>query len=275
MAFSTLEKGATSVHERELGALLRQVVLRGEGLAPARELLDQAIAPGVGLVLVSAEKSGRLDTAAVRLAEMMRRHAAHRKAFLFSVGQVVFALSIASVVPSSLQFVAWILDLILLVFGGLLVLEGRRGWGVAQLIWKAPLVGRLIQSPAIIRIFTVVGIGIESGRSLIELLGECSDGEPNLAAARACEQAERALIAGATLHESLAESLSLEESEIALLMQGEQMGRVPQALHRVAQERIEALGRRMQRAGFVLIIAPYLLFLVPFVVLLFVLWGSF
>jgi len=51
------------------------------------------------------------------------------------------------------------------------------------------------------------------------------------------------------------------------------MGRVPQALHKVAEERLEALGRRLRRAGFVLIIAPYILFLVPFVVLMFVLSG--
>ncbi len=82
MAFSTFEKSARSAHEQQLASLLNQVVLRGEGLASTRELLDKAVSPGVGLVLVSAEQSGSLDVAAIRLAEMMRAQASHRRAFV-------------------------------------------------------------------------------------------------------------------------------------------------------------------------------------------------
>ena len=36
-----------------------------------------------------------LDVAAIRLSEMMRNYASHRKAFLFSILQITFALSVA------------------------------------------------------------------------------------------------------------------------------------------------------------------------------------
>ncbi len=269
MAFSTFEKSARSAHEQQLASLLNQVVLRGEGLASTRELLDKAVSPGVGLVLVSAEQSGSLDVAAIRLAEMMRAQASHRRAFVFSVGQMVFAITVACVVPSPFQFIAWILGAVVMGLGVLLALEGRRGWGVGQQVWKLPLVGRLVQGPAIIRIFTVLELGIEAGRSLTSLLGECAVGEPNGAAAAACEHASRSIGAGSTLYEALSQSLILEEVEVAQLTQAEVMGRVPQALHRIVEDRVELLGKRLRKAGFILIILPYILFVVPFVVLVF------
>ncbi|MEE2750488.1 MAG: type II secretion system F family protein [Myxococcota bacterium] len=269
MAFSTFEKSARSRHEQELAALLKQVVLRGEGLAAAGELLDRAVAPGVGLVLISAEQSGRIDTATTRLADLMRTQASNRRAFVFSIGQLVFGLTVASVVPSPFQFVAWIIGASLLVLGGLLVMERRRGWGVSQQVWKLPWVGRLLQGQAVIRIFTVLGLGIEAGRSLSSLLGECAQGEPNQAAAAACEQASRSIDAGSTLYEALSESLVLEQAEVAQLTQAETMGRVPAALHRIVEDRLGALQKRLRKAGFILIILPYILFVVPFVVLIF------
>jgi len=270
MAFSTFEKAARSKHEQELAALLHAVVLRGEGLESAGELLDKAVGPGVGLVLVSAEQSGRLDVAAIRLSHMMRTQASHHRAFVFSVWQMGFALTVASVVPSPLQGMAWLCVGLTGLVGGLILLEGRRGWGLAGRLWKLPFVGRLLQGQAIIRVCTVLELGIESGRSLTGLLGDCAAGEPNSAAAAACDRALGAIDSGSTLHEAITEHLGLESAEAAQLMQGERMGRVPQALHHIVEARIEQLGRTLRRTGVLLIVLPYILFVVPFVVLVFV-----
>jgi len=270
MAFETFEKGAETVHERELASLLKAVVQRGEGLKPVQDLLDAAVGPGVGMVLASAEESGRLDTASIRLAEMMRRYAGHRKAVLFSVFQICFALTVAVVVPSPFQFLARYIAGVALVLGLLLRLERQRDVGIAQLVWKIPLLGKSVQGPAIIRIFTVLGLGVDSGRSLVVLLNECAAGEANSAAARACDRASRSLSAGATLTECLSENLVLTDVEIARLQQGEHLGRVPKALHGIAEARLQGLGKTLRRTGVALIVLPYILFVVPFVVLIFV-----
>ena len=270
-AFSMFEHGAETAHERELAGLLRVVLERGEGLTPARELLDRALAPGVGMVLASAEQSGRLDVAAIRLSEMMRRYASHRKAFMFSIFQITFALSVAVVVPTLFQPLAKGIALVAIGLAVVFRWESGRAGTLTRAAWRLPLLGESLQGPAIIRIFTVLGLGVESGRSLELLLAECAEGEPNAAAARACELAGRNLAAGATLADSLSESLALKGVEVALLQQGEHIGKVPATLHRIAEERLQRLGKVLRATGIALIALPYILLVVPFIVLVFVL----
>jgi len=264
------EQSAESAHERELAGLMRVVLERGEGLGPARDLLDRALAPGVGMVLASAEQSGHLELAAYRLAEMLRRYASHRRAFFFSIVQIAFALVVAVVVPSLFQPLARGIAGVAVGLAVLFRWERGRAGTLTRAAWGLPFLGESLQGPALIRVFTVLGLGVEAGRSLEVLLAECAEGEPNGAAARACEVAGRNLAAGATLAESLSESLALTAQETAMLRQGEHLGRVPATLHRVAQERLQRLGKVLRNTGIALIVLPYVLFVVPFVVMVFV-----
>ena len=59
--------------------------------------------------------------------------------------------------------------------------------------------------------------------------------------------------------------------EVALLQQGEHIGKVPATLHRIAEERLQRLGKVLRATGIALIALPYILLVVPFIVLVFVL----
>ena len=279
-AVRSLHAGANQPEVRAFTGALESALDKEEGLAPGALCMRQALGPGAGALLLALEGTGRIDQGLRVLSTLEFHRAPRQRAWRVAVFETAMGLAFFALVPSPFAFVGRLL-MGGLLFGLLLtrclsrfrhapLLRGPRR-NLHALFWKLPLAGSSVQGPGLVRYLWTLGTGIDMGMSLLPTLESARATLDNVYSQEQAGLVESDIDGGASLSESLIAHFPLQRWERALVQNAERTGELPRALSKVAEARAEALVKRAKKVGMTLIIVPYVLFVVPFVVLVFVL----
>jgi type II secretory pathway component PulF len=275
-AVAALAPGERTAPARALLAELEGALALRRGLEPALSALRAAFGPGSGELLVWAEEQGRLERSLRLLAYVERRRGAYTRSWKLAIGPLLALQLLMAVVPNPLTGLCQIFLAVVASCGALCALvylvraplmQRARGL-LDRLLWQVPIVREPIRDAVMVRYFWILALATDSGISLQLGLWNARISLPNTFAAQRARAIERDLEAGARLNEALAAHLPVRHAERAVLAQGETAGDLPGALSWIAETRMSEIARTADRVSMGVVAAPYVLFLVQWLLVL-------
>jgi len=275
-AFATLSETATNERLRRFSSTAEQSTHKGRSL---QEIFGEA----VGLfgtmavhLIVAAEASGRVPEALKLLARQTAREREFRSRLVAGLAYPVFLLHAAvllisaiSVIPAGGGFDAFLLKVgrtlvpgYFCVFGGHLLWRVLHRVAFAALVLDAvvlriPFMGRIVRASCTARFCRVYANLTEAGASASQALGLAAEASGNTYLAAALARGSDYIDSGRPLSEYLAGKRVLFRQLTAMLRTGEESGRVPEMLNRMADSAEFDVATSLKRIS---VILPFIVY---------------
>jgi len=285
-AVAAVRKAGGGVHVQRFTRDLESTLEQGAGFDSALPLLRAAFGPGTGELLLWAEEQGYLEQGVRVLARLERQRAAYRRSLALSFIPLGIGVVLLAVVPGPLAGPNRVLVAAAMVAAivGLALRHKGSGWidarldrwrlGVDRLLWDLPYLERWVRTAELIRYLWCLTLAAEVGSPLLVALARGRRSLANRHAALLAEGIEQDLERGVHLAEALASHLPLRLDERAILENGETTGHLDTALRQVAEGRMARTVADARRTAVAVAVAPYALFLLPWIGLLLALVGG-
>ncbi len=276
-----LESTRTFTRDPGVAHLAEQVhaaLEQRQGLDPALPVLRAALGPGAGELLVWAHDQGRLEAGVRVLARIERHRATHQRRMWASAAPVLLIAVVLALPVTPYSAVGWLLLVCLSVLGPLglalsAVGEGRieaervHEWLDRQL-WQLAPFDRWIRPSETLRLLWCLSLAVHTGTPIAVALERARGTMTNLHAVELARRVEGDIARGATLGNALQAHIPLTAQEHAIVANGEESGRLAEALTQVTRLLAARLDLAAKRTAGVVVAVPYALFLLSWLVVL-------